>query len=104
MRLPVEQLGLLLTGDTVLSGGILGGVFGSGNVSDTMYPLETLGSLRATGILPGHGPCSDDPRKHIARALDSCQGLLSDARLIVETLNAQDSFNKIMLSLRDLNR
>ncbi len=99
-----EQLGLLLTGDTVLSGGILGGVFGSGNVSDTIYSLETLGSLRATHTLPGHGPCSDDPRTDIARALESCQGLLSDASLIVETLNAQDSFNKIMLSLRDLNR
>ena len=99
-----EHNGMLVTGDTLLSGGILGGVFGSGNISDTIYSLEMLGSLRATRYLPGHGAFSDQPRRDIDRALESCRQLLSDTRVIVETLNAQNSINKIMLSLRDLNR
>lgn len=99
-----ERGGLLITGDLVLAGGKLGGVFGSGNISDTIYSLETLGALRATLHLPGHGPVSSEPGEDVERALAKCRELLSDTRTILETLNAQDSINKIILSLRDLNR
>jgi glyoxylase-like metal-dependent hydrolase (beta-lactamase superfamily II) len=81
-----ERQGLLMTGDTVLAGGNLGGVFGSGNISGMIESLETLGGLGAKLHLPGHGPLSTEPAKDIERAL------------------AQDSINKVILSLRDLNR
>lgn len=99
-----ERQGLLITGDTVLAGGNLGGVFGSGNISDMIDSLETLGGLGAKLHLPGHGPLSTEPAKDIERALAISRQLLSDTRILFETLNAQDSINKVILSLRDLNR
>ncbi len=99
-----EEQGLLVTGDTVLAGGYLGGVFGSGNISDMIDSLETLGALKARLHLPGHGPISTAPAKDITRALALSRQLLSETRVLFETLNAQESTNKIILSLRDLNR
>jgi len=66
--------------------------------------LETLGGLGAKLHLPGHGPLSTEPAKDIERALAISRQLLSDTRILFETLNAQDSINKVILSLRDLNR
>ena len=99
-----ERDRLLVTGDTVLAGGNLGGVFGSGNISDTIDSLEVLGTLGAKLHLPGHGPLSVEPARDIERALGISRQLLSDTRILFETLNAQDSINKVILSLRDLNR
>lgn len=99
-----DQHGLLLTGDLVLAGGHIGGVFGSGNISDTIYSLETLGALRARLHLPGHGPISETPSSDVTRALDITRGLLAETRTIFESLNGQESINKILLSVRDLNR
>jgi glyoxylase-like metal-dependent hydrolase (beta-lactamase superfamily II) len=95
---------LLITGDVVLAGGHLGGVFGSGSISDTIYSLDTLGALRARFHLPGHGPLSTEPARDIERALVTCRQLLSDTRTIFETLSGQEGINKIILSLRDINR
>ena len=97
-----EHTGLLVTGDLVLAGGYLGGVFGSGNISDMIYSLEMLEALRPGMHLPGHGSLSAEPAKDIQRALTTCRQLLSDTRTIFETLNAQESTNKFFLSLRDL--
>jgi hydroxyacylglutathione hydrolase len=91
---------LLVTGDTVLAGGNLGGVFALGNISDTIDSLEILGTLGAKLHLPGHGPISNEPRK-TSNERSPCRSSSSPKR---ETLNAQDSINKVILSLRDLNR
>jgi len=37
-------------------------------------------------------------------ALVTCRQLLSDTRTIFETLSGQEGINKIILSLRDINR
>ena len=97
-----EQTGLLVTGDLMLSGGHLGGVFGSGNISDMIYSLERLGTMGARLHLTGHGRLSDEPAKDTERALTTCRQILSDTRSIFETLNAQDSTNQFFLTLRDL--
>lgn len=99
-----EATGLLVTGDLVLAGGYLGGVFGSGNISDTIYSLTMLDELSARVHLPGHGSLSSEPTKDIERALTVSRQLLSDTRTIFETLNTQESTNKFMMSLRDLFR
>jgi len=82
----------------------LAGVSGRAIISDTIDSLEILGALGARLHLPGHGPLSTEPAKDIERALVISRQLLSDTRILFETLNAQDSINKVILSLRDLNR
>ena len=99
-----QEFGLLVSGDMVMAGGPIGGVFGSGNISDTIYSLELLAGLSPKCLLPGHGPVSDDPQHDIFRTLGRSQKLLSDSRLIFDTLNGRESINKIILSVRDLSR
>jgi hydroxyacylglutathione hydrolase len=95
---------ILVSGDTVMSGGPMAGIFGSGNISDSIYSLELLAGLNAKHLLAGHGPLSDAPQADIAKTLVRSRALLSDSRLIFETLNGQDSINAIILAVRDLNR
>jgi hydroxyacylglutathione hydrolase len=97
-----EQIGILVTGDLMLSGGHLGGVFGSGNISDMIYSLERLGTIGARLYLTGHGRISEEPAKDTERALKTCRQILTDTRAIFDTLNAQDSTNEFFLTLRDL--
>jgi hydroxyacylglutathione hydrolase len=97
-----EHSGILVTGDLMLSGGHLGGVFGSGNISDMIYSLERVGMIGAKLCLTGHGRLSEDPAKDTERALTTCRKLLSETRAIFDTLNAQDSTNQFFLTLRDL--
>lgn len=99
-----QESGLLVSGDMVMAGGPIGGVFGSGNISDTIYSLGVLGGLNPKCLLPGHGRVSDDPQHDIARTLERSRKLLSDSRLIFDTLKGRDSINKIILSVRDLSR
>lgn len=47
--------GLLVSGDLILAGGNLGGVFASGNLSDTIHSLQTLAACRASR-LPQESP------------------------------------------------
>jgi hydroxyacylglutathione hydrolase len=67
-----ERGGLLITGDLVLASGNLGGVFGSGSVSDMVYSLETLGALHArvpclvTVLLPRSRPRTLSERSRYA--------------------------------------
>jgi hydroxyacylglutathione hydrolase len=65
-----ETSKLLVTGDTVFNGGTIGGVFGSGNISDMIYSLRKLRTQESNRLLPGHGPISLDPGEDIQRTID----------------------------------
>jgi hydroxyacylglutathione hydrolase len=95
---------VLITGDAVMAGGAMGGIFGSGNMSDSIYSLEKLGRLDAAQLLPGHGSLSKDPPGDLAKALARLRQLLSDTRKIFETLGTRDAVKSLVHSVRDLNR
>jgi hydroxyacylglutathione hydrolase len=99
-----ENSGWLISGDTILKGGPIGGVFGSGNISDMIYSLKTLKGFNPTMLLPGHGPLSSDPKADIALTLERCSLLLDDSKLIFDALQANESVNLIINSYKDLNR
>jgi len=77
---------LLFTGDTVLAGGTLSGIFASGNISDYMNSLERLSALRIDQLCPGHGRLSDDPEGDIRRGMEYARNLFEDTKLLSETL------------------
>ena len=81
---PTERL--LFTGDTVLAGGTLSGVFASGNISDYMNSLERLSALKIDRLCPGHGRLSDDPEGDIRRGMELARDLFEDTKLLSETL------------------
>jgi len=96
--------GLLISGDTVLKGGPIGGIFGSGNISDMIYSLKLLNSLSPKLLMPGHGPISSQATSDINLTLDRCHSLLNDSKVLFDALQANESVNLIINSYRDLNR
>lgn len=96
--------GLLVSGDTVLKGGPIGGIFGSGNVSDLMYSLQQLHALRPQLLLPGHGPLSEAPLDDIDKTYARCGQLLGDSVRLFDSLNANQKVAAIVNAFRDLNR
>ena len=88
--------GLLFTGDTVFAGGVLGGIFSSGNLSDYISSLERLRELRLSAMYPSHGRMSTNPHMDMERALKGSRELLSDTRLLFDAVKVDRSFEKIV--------
>ena len=50
-----QDKGLLFASDTLMPGGVMGGVFGSGSIADYIQSLERLKGLNSKILLSGHG-------------------------------------------------
>jgi glyoxylase-like metal-dependent hydrolase (beta-lactamase superfamily II) len=96
--------GLLFSGDTVMANGVIGGVLGSGNISDYLDSVRQLSTLRVEKILPGHGRVSTDSASDIKRAIERLDLLLEESKILFDAVrHSQDSFDQIVRSLRNLN-
>src|SRR6476660_1424860 len=74
-----QDQGLLFASDTLMPGGVMGGVFGSGSIADYIQSLERLKGLNS-------------------------KILLSDTAQLFDALEARANFEPIMQSVRDLNK
>jgi hydroxyacylglutathione hydrolase len=99
-----QDKGLLFAADTLMPGGVMGGVFGSGSISDYIQSLERLKGLNAKLLLSGHGRLSDTPQDDVLIALQRSHTLLSDTAQLFDALDARANFEPIMQSVRDLNK
>ncbi len=99
-----QDKGLLFAADTLMPGGVMGGVFGSGSISDYIQSLERLKGLDAKILLSGHGRLSDTPQDDVRIAIQRSHGLLSDTAQLFDALDARSNFEPIMQSVRDLNK
>jgi glyoxylase-like metal-dependent hydrolase (beta-lactamase superfamily II) len=95
---------LLFTGDTIFSGGTLGGIFPSGNISDYIGTLHQLSSLKVKEIYPGHGKISLEPAADFERAINGSLNLMGDTRSLFDALNTQSEFRQIMKSIATYSR
>jgi glyoxylase-like metal-dependent hydrolase (beta-lactamase superfamily II) len=96
--------GLLFAADTLMPGGVMGGVFGSGSIADYIQSLERLKGLNSKILLSGHGRLSDTPLDDVRIALQRSHALLEDTALLFDALDARANFEPIMQSVRDLNK
>jgi len=96
--------GLLFASDTLMPGGVMGGVFGSGSIADYIQSLERLKGLNSKILLSGHGRLSDTPQDDVRIAIQRSHGLLSDTAQLFDALDARSNFEPIMQSVRDLNK
>ncbi len=87
-----------------MPGGVMGGILGSGSISDYIQSLRRLLSLPATILLSGHGRLSDAPLDDVRTALQRSHALLADTGELFEALDARANFEPIMQSVRDLNK
>jgi glyoxylase-like metal-dependent hydrolase (beta-lactamase superfamily II) len=99
-----QEKGLLFAADTLMPGGVMGGVFGSGSISDYIQSLERLKGLNSKILLSGHGRLSDTPHEDVRIAIQRSHTLLSDTAQLFEALDARSNFEPIMQSVRDLNK
>ena len=99
-----QNRGLLFAADTLMPGGVMGGVFGSGSISDYIHSLERLKGLNSTILLSGHGRLSDTPQEDVRIAIQRSHALLSDTGELFDALDARSNFEPIMQSVRDLNK
>jgi glyoxylase-like metal-dependent hydrolase (beta-lactamase superfamily II) len=98
------QKGLLFAADTLMPGGVMGGVFGSGSIADYIQSLERLKGLNSKILLSGHGRLSDTPQEDVRTAIQRSHALLSDTAQLFDALDARSNFEPIMQSVRDLNK
>jgi glyoxylase-like metal-dependent hydrolase (beta-lactamase superfamily II) len=91
---------LLFTGDTVLAGGVLSGILGSGNISDYISSLVRLNTLRVEELYPGHGKISFNPHDDLEKALQAAQSLLVDTKILFETLDTESTYEQYFADLR----
>ena len=96
--------GLLFASDTLMPGGVMGGVFGSGSIADYIQSLERLKGLNSNILLSGHGRLSETPQDDVRIAIQRSHGLLSDTAQLFDALDARSNFEPIMQSVRDLNK
>jgi len=96
--------GLLFAADTLMPGGVMGGVFGSGSIADYIQSLERLKGLNSKILLSGHGRLSDTPQDDVRVAIQRSHTLLSDTAQLFDALDARSNFEPIMQSVRDLNK
>lgn len=96
--------GLLFAADALMAGGVMGGIFGSGSISDYIGSLELLKGLDAKMLLSGHGRLSATPHQDVEQAIARSKALLSDTGLLFDALDARENFEPLMQSVRDLNK
>lgn len=99
-----QDKGLLFAADTLMPGGVMGGIFGSGSISDYIESLHRLAGLNAKVLLSGHGRLSATPIHDAEVAIERSRALLSDAGQLFDALDARENFEPIMQSVRDLNK
>jgi hydroxyacylglutathione hydrolase len=99
-----HEKGLLFAADTLMPGGVMGGIFGSGSISDYIQSLQRLKGLNSRILLSGHGRLSDTPQEDVRVALQRSHALLSDTGQLFDALDARSNFEPIMQSVRDLNK
>lgn len=88
------ERGAMFTSDTIFAGGILGGIFASGNISDYINSLERLREFRMVSMYPGHGGMSSHPADDLERAIKGSLLLLGDTRSLFQSINVKGAHDQ----------
>jgi hydroxyacylglutathione hydrolase len=93
---------LLFTGDTVLAGGTLSGILGSGNISDYIKSLQRLSRLRVEEMYPGHGRISTQAEADLEKALENAITMMEECKILFETLDTRSTYDRYFSAIRNL--
>jgi hydroxyacylglutathione hydrolase len=93
---------LLFTGDTVLAGGTLSGILGSGNISDYIKSLQRLSNLKVEEMYPGHGRISSNAQEDLEAALQNALTMMEECKILFATLDTKSSYDRYFSAIRKL--
>jgi glyoxylase-like metal-dependent hydrolase (beta-lactamase superfamily II) len=91
---------VLFTGDTVLAGGVLPGILGSGNVSDYIVSLQRLNAIKIDEFYPGHGAISKTPREDLEKAMENSRELLEESKALFEAIDTKSTYERYFSDIR----
>jgi glyoxylase-like metal-dependent hydrolase (beta-lactamase superfamily II) len=91
---------ILFTGDTVLAGGVLSGILGSGNISDYINSLGRLRALQVNELYPGHGGISKNPQEDINKAYENARALMAESKILFELVDTKKAEECYFMDLR----
>jgi hydroxyacylglutathione hydrolase len=91
---------LVFTGDTLFTGGILGGIYPSGSISDYVGSLQRLQDLRIEALCPGHGADSTAPYDDLATAIRRSETLMDDTRALFNATDITGTYQHIRDAVR----
>jgi len=95
---------VMFSADTIMAKGIVGGVLGSGNISDYINSLRRLRTWNTELLLPGHGVNCTDVTPSIDAGILQLETLLRDSREVFNAMkNSDHGFDSVVRSLRELN-
>ncbi|RLC24360.1 MAG: MBL fold metallo-hydrolase [Deltaproteobacteria bacterium] len=94
---------LIFTGDTIFTGGNIGGVFGSGSISDYIESIKRLSMLKVDDYYAGHGPASSDPPFEFDMAIKRGLTMLEDSKALFEVVRSKGQFEHIRDYMKNLN-
>jgi hydroxyacylglutathione hydrolase len=95
---------VLFSADLIMANGIVGGVLGSGNISDYIDSLRRLRIWQADLLLPGHGQNTTAVAESIEIGIQRLENLLHESREVFNLLKSSEhGFASVMRSLRNLN-
>lgn len=95
---------LLFTGDTIMVGGNIGGIFSSGSISDYIESISRISILRVDNYYPGHGPASNNPSHDFRVAIDRARMMLKDSKALFEAVRSKGRFDHLRDYIKNLNR
>jgi len=95
---------LLFSGDTIFGGGILGGIFPSGSISDYALTLRQLSALKIKEFYPGHGRISTTPEEDFVKAIAGSTSLVTDTRSLFSVLDSHDEFSQFSKAISAYSR
>ena len=91
---------LLFTGDTVLGGGVLSGIFASGSISDYVNSIQRPSDLRVEEFYPGHGRISTNPQEDLQKAVEDSRTIMEESKVLFEALDTKASFSRLLSAVR----
>jgi glyoxylase-like metal-dependent hydrolase (beta-lactamase superfamily II) len=84
-----------------MAGGVLSGIYTSGNIADYIDSLNRLNALKVKKIYPGHGKISNNPRQDLKRAVERSLLLMNESQFLFDRLDTKQIYKGLLSSARN---
>ena len=95
---------ILFTGDTIMAGGVLSGIYTSGSIADYVDSLNRLKALKVKKMYPSHGMISENPRQDLRKALERSLHLMNESQILFDTLDTKQIYKHLLSSARNYSK
>lgn len=92
---------ILFTGDTIMAGGVLSGIYTSGNIADYIDSLNRLKALKVKKMYSSHGKISNNPRQDLKKAVERSLLLMNESQILFDTLDTKQIYKRLLSSARN---